>query len=109
LIAVEELINRIDTPTKQVLIEARLIETSENPRTIKGVDWAGTLEAQHLAFGNNLQTKPTSDLLSDNKPLATAWPKLMLDTAKGFNPATAFLDADGMNAVLSFLNKHSDA
>jgi general secretion pathway protein D len=45
---------------------------------------------------------------SDNKPLATAWPKVMIDTAKGFNPSTAFLDADGVTAVLSFLNKDTD-
>ena len=32
----------------------------------------------------------------------------MLDTAKGFNPATAFLDADGLNAVLSFLNNYAE-
>jgi general secretion pathway protein D len=33
----------------------------------------------------------------------------MFDTAKGFNPATAFLDADGVTAVLSFMNKYSEA
>jgi type II secretory pathway component GspD/PulD (secretin) len=102
------LINTLDSPTKQVLIEAKLIETSKNPSTIKGIDWSGTLEAQKFAVGNNQQSVPVSSGLSDNKPLATAFPKLMLDTAKGFNPATAFLDADGASAVLSFLNKDSD-
>jgi type IV pilus assembly protein PilQ len=102
------LINTLDSPTKQVLIEAKLIETSKNPSTIKGIDWSGTLEAQQFAIGNNQQSLPVSTLASDNKPLATAWPKLMLDTAKGFNPSTAFLDADGASAVLSFLNKDSD-
>ena len=33
---------------------------------------------------------------------------LALNTAKGFHPATAFLNADGLSAVLSFLNKDSD-
>jgi general secretion pathway protein D len=37
------------------------------------------------------------------------FPKLLLDTAKGFNPATAFLDADGVSAVISFLNTYSEA
>jgi general secretion pathway protein D len=36
-------------------------------------------------------------------------PKLLLDTARGFNPATAFLDADGLSAVFSFLNNNSEA
>jgi general secretion pathway protein D len=66
------------------------------------------LEAQRFQFGNNLQTAPTEELLSDNKVLASEYPKLLVDTAKGFNPATAFLDADGVSAVLSFLNKDTD-
>ena len=104
------LIDRLDTATKQVLIEAKLLETSKNPSTIKGIDWSGTLSEQKFSFGNNLQQKPVSDLLSVNQPLASAAgiPKVVVDTAKGFNPATAFLDADGVSAVLSFLNKDSE-
>jgi type II secretory pathway component GspD/PulD (secretin) len=105
--AVDELVTRLDLQTRQVLIEARLLETTINPSTIKGIDWSGTLQGQHLAFGNNLQTPPSVD--SVNRPLSTLWPKLMFDTAKGFNPATAFLDADGVNAVFSFLNKNAEA
>jgi type IV pilus assembly protein PilQ len=102
------LIEKLDTATKQVLIEAKLLETSKNPTTIKGIDWSGTLSEQKFSFGNNLQTAPQAAGLSDNRPLATEFPKLMVDTAKGFNPATAFLDADGVSAVLSFLNTDSD-
>ena len=104
------LIASLDTATKQVLIEAKLIETSKSPSTIKGIDWSGTLESQRFAFGNNQQTAPVNSGLSVNRPLASAGslPKLMVDTAKGFNPTTAFLDADGVSAVLSFLNKDSD-
>jgi type II secretory pathway component GspD/PulD (secretin) len=107
--SIDKMVLNLDTPTKQVLIEARLLETSMNPSTVKGLDWTGTLQAQHLAFGNNLQTKPVQSLDSANAPLATSWPKMMLDTAKGFNPATAFLDADGLNAVFSFINQNSEA
>jgi type II secretory pathway component GspD/PulD (secretin) len=106
---VDRMVERLDTITKQVLIEARLLETSLNPSTSKGMDWSGTLQAQHLAFGNNLQQKPVNSQESDNKVLSTLWPKVLFDTAKGFNPATAFLDADGVNAVFSFLNKYSEA
>jgi len=104
---VEDLIDHLDTPTKQVLIETRLIETSINPSTIKGVDWTGTLQGQHLAFGNNLQQNNASQSL--NNTLSQTLPKLLVDTSRGFNPATAFLDADGVNAVISFLNTYSDA
>jgi type II secretory pathway component GspD/PulD (secretin) len=108
-IEVETLVAKLDTATRQVLIEARLLETSINPATSKGIDWSGTLQAQHLAFGNNLQSKPVSTLDSDNRVLSTLWPKMLFDTARGFNPATAFLDADGVNAVFSFLNKSAEA
>jgi type II secretory pathway component GspD/PulD (secretin) len=107
--SIDKMITSLDTPTKQVLIEARLLETSMNPSSVKGIDWTGTLQAQHLAFGNNLQTTPVASGDSVNQPLATTWPKMMFDTARGFNPATAFLDADGVNAVFSFINQNSDA
>ncbi|MEY2427728.1 MAG: type pilus assembly protein PilQ [Verrucomicrobiota bacterium] len=107
LVEVERMVERLDTQTKQVLIEARLIETSLNPHTSKGIDWSGTLAAQNLAFGNNLQQNPAPSAL--NNTLSQTLPRMLWDTAKGFNPATAFLDADGVNAVLSFLNKDSEA
>jgi type IV pilus assembly protein PilQ len=100
------LIEKLDTATKQVLIEAKLLETSKNPSTIKGIDWSGTVGAQKFSFGNNLKANEPEESL--NNTLATSSPKLLMDTAKGFNPATAFLDADGVSAVLSFLNKDSD-
>src|SRR5207249_704138 len=77
LVAVEELVARLDTQTKQVLIEARLVEMSMNPQTSKGLDWSGTLESQHLAFGNNLQEKPVTAGDSVNRPLSTLWPKML--------------------------------
>jgi type II secretory pathway component GspD/PulD (secretin) len=106
-VEVEMLVAKLDTATKQVLIEARLLETSVNPTTSKGLDWSGTLQAQHLAFGNNLQVNPNAQ--SVNPTLSQSFPKALFSTAGGFNPATAFLDADGVNAVFSFLNKNAEA
>ncbi len=105
--SVNELVERLDTITKQVLIEAKLVETSSNPKTSKGIDWTSTLNAQHIAFGNNLQQNAPSASL--NNTLSSSNPNLLIDTAKGFNPTTAFLDADGVKVVLSFLNSDSDA
>ena len=105
--AVDQLVARLDTPTKQVLIEAKLLETSANPSTVKGLDWSGTLQAQKISVGNNLQQNSPSDALNDT--LSRSLPRLLFDTAKGFNPATAFLDADGLSAVLGFLNQSSEA
>jgi type II secretory pathway component GspD/PulD (secretin) len=138
--AVDELVIRLDTQTKQVLIEAKLVELSKNPTTQKGIDWTGTLQAQNFRFGNNvlggqrvipntttfsqtaIQAQPggpgtavvtngffnsISTTFNPNNLIGS--PGLLADTAKGFNPATAFLDADGVSAVLSFLNTDSDA
>lgn len=103
---VEDLIEHLDTQTKQVLIEARLLETSMNPSTSKGIDWSGTLQSQNLSFGNNRQFGPVPTG-SENAPLASAFPKVIYGTAGA--PYTAFLNADGVNAVLSFLNKYAEA
>jgi len=118
---------RLDTPTKQVLIEAKLIETRANPSTIKGIDWTGTLEAQHFTFGNNAlpgvpPTPAVPPIVSATGAVVPAQPatagtvggilsdpKLLANTAKGFDPATAFLNADGVSAVLSFINKDADS
>jgi general secretion pathway protein D len=103
---VDELVARLDTQTKQVLIEARILETTVNPTTKKGVDWTGTLDRQNITVGNNLQQNPAN--ASVNNTLSQTFPKMLLDTAKGFNPATAFLDADGVSATLSFLNTYAE-
>jgi type II secretory pathway component GspD/PulD (secretin) len=105
--ALEQMVEKLDTPTRQVLIEAKLLETSLNPESVKGLDWSGTLEAQKLRFGNNLQDNVTADSINDT--LSQKFPNILFDTAKGFNPATAFLDADGVTAVFSFLNKNAEA
>ena len=107
MVAVDALVERLDTQTKQVLIEARLLETSMNPETRKGIDWSGTLQAQRLTLGNNLQEN--SPEAAVNNTLSQTLPRLLFDTARGFNPGTAFLDADGVSAVFSFLNKNADA
>jgi type II secretory pathway component GspD/PulD (secretin) len=145
---VEALIAKLDTPTKQVLIEAKIVETTKDITSAKGVDWTGTLAAQHVSFGNGLTggnvstvnqtgtgvggtgtgtttmpsgaTAPTptsgvSTLFSNVTSLTTSIPGnpasgggLSLNTAHGFSPTTAFLNADGLAAVLSFLNTDAD-
>lgn len=89
---VSNIVTRLDTPTKQVLIESRMLETAKNPTSIRGIDWANTFEGQRFSFGN----------------AANGSGQILADTAKAFNPSTAFLTADGVNAVLSWLNKEAD-
>ena len=129
--AVTNLISHLDTPTKQVLIEARLLETAKNPTSIKGIDWAGTLQNQNFSFGNG-NTVGTVTTTSPGTPSSSTLPSgrvmnttagtsvasqlltavgaggISANTMSGFSPATAFLNADGVHAVLSFLNSEND-
>ena len=98
------LINTLDLPTRQVLIEAKLIETAHTPSTIKGINWAGTFEAQKFELGNNADENapiPLANVLAD--------PKVVLNSADGFVPGMAFLNADGVSAVFSFFNSDTDS
>jgi type II secretory pathway component GspD/PulD (secretin) len=112
---VQRLIKLLDTPTKQVLIEARLLETLINPTTTKGVDWTGTLQAQNVYFGNGVMSgTSTTTSGSGSNFTSTILSSLLgkggmgLSTAGGFTPATGFLNADGVHAVLSFLNTYAE-
>ena len=127
--AVDTLVAQLDKPTKQVLIETKLIEISSQPQTEKGIDWSGTLQAQNVSFGNgfidatkSLTSIASSTIQSPNgghtSQGSTADTVLSLiqgnggfaaSTASGLIPSTGFLNADGVKAVISFLNSSSDA
>jgi type II secretory pathway component GspD/PulD (secretin) len=102
--SIDSLVERLDTPTKQVLIEAKLLETTINPSTFKGMDWTGTLRAQHVVAGND--AFPTT-----NNPIAVLGnPALIARMAPWrLSPDAMFLNADGVSAIFSFLNENSDA
>ncbi len=148
---IEALIEKLDTATRQVLIEAKIVETTKDITSAKGVDWTGTLANQHVSFGNGLTgnglltpigngvsqtgsisgnaTPPVAGAVAPGgRPLSS--PSTLfsnvtstvtgitgstatgggfsLNTARGISPATAFLNADGVQAVLSFLNTDAD-
>jgi type II secretory pathway component GspD/PulD (secretin) len=134
-------VDQLDKPTRQVLIETRLVEISSNPTTKKGVDWSGTLSSQNVNFGNGSVLAGSStwttkypgtgttvhdgaggsitipsgsdqsgSIVNAINPLGNSGGGgLSWNTKSGFNPTTGFLNADGLNAVISFLNASSDA
>ena len=127
--AVDTLVAQLDTPTKQVLIETRLVEISSNPTSRKGIDWSGTLAGQNLSFGNNSTfllpptaptpgTTTTVNGVSQTTGAAPGYaglvngvlanPPVIGSTRGGFG-SQWFLNADGAHAVLSFLNSSEDA
>jgi len=101
------------------------MEVSSSPSTAKGIDWAGTLAAQHVGFGNNLLQTATPASAAPGFGTGTnggvgnllglggvagqlTSPGVIATTAQGFG-SMGFLNADGVSAVLSFLNQDSDA
>ena len=64
---VRKLLLQIDKPTKQVMIEARLVEVTANPRQSYGINWGGVLgganNPQTLRFaGGNPAGAPTTSI-----------------------------------------------
>lgn len=127
--AVGELIAKLDTQTKQILIEARFLEINKNPRTSKGLDWTETLSKQNITFGNGIATSSTSvrpgtpifDPLGNpagntgkttstiiDSALGNDLPGFNANTSSGLTPNTFFLNADGVKVALSFLNSDAD-
>jgi type II secretory pathway component GspD/PulD (secretin) len=139
--AVDTLVTQLDKPTRQVLIETKLIQLSSTPNSSRGVNWSSTLGAQNVTFGNgsisgnNTITTPgptTSTTISTpgttggvghtttitqtaQSSVQGAFQQLIgggnwsASTKGGLVPSTAFLNADGVDATLSFLNSAYDA
>jgi type II secretory pathway component GspD/PulD (secretin) len=137
--SVDTLIAQLDKQTKQVLIETKLIEISSQPSAKRGVDWTGTLSSQNVTFGNgnvtgaNSITTPgpvftTTPVKTpagghSSQPTVTQAASSLTgtfsqvvggggwsaSTLSGLLPATAFLNADGVDAVVSFINASYDA
>lgn len=134
--AVDTLINDLDKPTRQVLIETKLVEVASTPSTSKGINWSGTVAGQNVSFGNGVASA-VSQTLAPGAPTTTTYPGgasvssssksststiinsssqpsllpggLSWNTLTGLTPAIGFLNADGVQAVLSFLNSSYDA
>jgi type II secretory pathway component GspD/PulD (secretin) len=133
--AVDTLVRQLDKPTRQVLIETKLVEVASTPSTSKGVNWSGTVADQNVGFGNGIASA-NSTTTAPGTPVATTFgghtittsPKYSTSTTitsssqpsvlpggfswntlTGLTPAIGFLNADGLQAVLSFLNQGFDA
>lgn len=129
--SIDTLLTTLDLPPRQVLIEARLLETSRNPTSIKGIDWTGTLQAQKITFGNGFSagntvttipggttttTTPGGRVLTSTERSTSATTLntavgnggFSANTALGVFPNIGFLRSDGVSAVLSFLNTDND-
>lgn len=132
---ITNLLAKLDVANHQVLIEAQFFETIRSPKSIKGIDWSGTLAAQNISMGNGLTTGsstttspgesttttlPSGRTITSTADASTASavttaigdrnvPGMSFNTATGLTPGLAFLNADGVKATLSFLNTDSES
>jgi type IV pilus secretin PilQ/predicted competence protein len=114
-----KLLVTIDKPTKQVMIEARLVEVTANPRQSYGINWAGVVgsstSAQKVSYGAPATTSGSSSGTSGNIPLND----LALGNPNNHNFFGSFgqlalgqfaiLSVPQMSATLRFLNEDADA
>lgn len=68
--AIRKLLVQIDRPTKQVMIEARLVEVTANPKQSYGINWSGVLggssNAQTIKFaGSDPAEAPSYQTVTD--------------------------------------------
>jgi len=104
---IAELIYELDVPSRNVLIEANILETSRNPTSLRGIDWSGTFANNNITFGNG-KTTGSQSAAGDN--ITTDFDPSGISQVYGgaFSPSVAFLNSDGLNAVLNFLNSDSE-
>ena len=98
---VDTLITELDKPTRQVLIETKLVELSSNPSTVKGIDWSGTLQAQNVTFGNGALSG-TSTTTSPGTPTTT--PAVTTPSGVVITPATTTIPG---SSTVSLADKHN--
>jgi type IV pilus secretin PilQ/predicted competence protein len=128
---IRKLLAEIDKPTKQVMIEARLVEVTANPKQSYGINWSGV-----VGGASNPQTIKFAGSQPAGPPTTTVNPDGTVTTVPGapaqgkFDPLTgkligsdfffnnsltrlagqfAILSAPQMSVTLSALNEDADA
>lgn len=94
----------LDTQTPQVMIEAKFVETTKNPKKDLGIDWSNTLRNHPVTLGGPPVTGgsgntalPGDFTVSKGLRPGTSW-----------IPSTALLDAGQASILFSYLNADSD-
>jgi type IV pilus secretin PilQ/predicted competence protein len=113
---IRKLLVQVDKPTKQVMIEARLVEVTANPKQAYGINWAGVVggatNPQTVGYtGTNGKTDPiTGQLIQDDFTLGkTTKQSLFGNFGKLAAGQFAILTVPQMNLTLQALNEDADA
>jgi type IV pilus assembly protein PilQ len=117
---IRKMLVQIDKPTKQVMIEARLVEVSADPVQAYGINWAGTVgnasspkTITYGGFNTTTQPQPGQNIPTNGLALGSQSNKNFfggLGQLSGVaNSAFAILSVPQFSATLAALNEDSDA
>lgn len=96
------LIESLDTQTPQVMIEAKFVETTKNPKKDLGIDWSQTLLDHLVVAGSTTVVDP-----ANGSPVSGL--QLTKNLAGGaWIPSTALLDAGQAKILFSYLSRDTD-
>lgn len=113
---IRKMLATIDKPTKQVMIEARLVEVTANPRQSYGINWGGVLGSssspQTITYGAALpdsSPKPGQNPPTSGFQLGQAVNNNFLGSLGKLSGQFAILSVPQFSATLRFLNEDADA
>jgi type IV pilus assembly protein PilQ len=116
---VRKILLQIDKPTKQVMIEARLVEVSADPVQAYGINWAGTVGSfsspKNFVYGgyNETQAKPGSNIPTNGLALGNTSSSDFFGSfsqlAQIPQSMFAILSIPEFSATLQALNEDGDA
>lgn len=116
---IRKILLQIDKPTRQVMIEARLVEVTANPVQAYGINWAGTFGSasspQTISYGglNPVVPQPGQNIPTNGLALGNTQSNNFLGSLGHLAnvPASQFaiLSVPQFSATLTALNQDSDA
>ena len=113
---IRKLLAQVDKPTKQVMIEARLVEVTANPKQAYGINWAGVVGSadnpQTFKYsGTNGKTDPiTGQLIPNNfTPGSSKNPNIFGAFGGLASGQFAILTVPQMALTVQALNEDADA
>ena len=111
---IRKLLAQIDKPTKQVMIEARLVEVNANPKQAYGINWSGVVggysSPQTVGYGSTTGTADANGRLTTTDfALGKNKPSILGNFGKLAAGQFAILTVPQMSLTLQALNEDSDA
>ncbi|HEV2096612.1 MAG TPA: hypothetical protein VGQ82_08915 [Chthoniobacterales bacterium] len=113
---IRKLLTQIDKPTKQVMIEARLVEVNANPKQAYGINWGGVVggptNPQTITYGapNPALPKPGENVPTNGFALGNPGNNNFFGSLGHLGLGQfAILSAPQMSVTVQALNEDSDA